>query len=177
LVYARVSLAHKDMEPELECFDAQSRKSEGFGELKGGFMATCSLGMCRLYAFRTLFRDLTMSWSTTLSTDCSTRDIFYSPSSARVFRWKSRLGRTVVFGYKLWRLSRLLPWLDVSKLRTLTEGGWTKVRSRRSCKLSTFDHAMSHIVPTTICRFVNQLYLRASSEKYVMYNVIQLKCF
>ncbi|KAF8503228.1 exosome complex exonuclease RRP40 [Hysterangium stoloniferum] len=48
LVYARVSLAHKDMEPELECFDAQTRKSEGFGELKNGFMVKCSLGMCRL---------------------------------------------------------------------------------------------------------------------------------
>ncbi|KAK0201878.1 exosome complex exonuclease RRP40 [Desarmillaria ectypa] len=47
LVYARVSLAHKDMEPELECFDAQTRKAEGFGELKGGFMVRCSLGMCR----------------------------------------------------------------------------------------------------------------------------------
>ncbi|KAJ7134722.1 exosome complex exonuclease RRP40 [Mycena epipterygia] len=48
LIYARISLAHKDMEPELECFDAQTRKSEGFGELKGGFMVRCSLGMCRL---------------------------------------------------------------------------------------------------------------------------------
>ncbi|CAK5284147.1 unnamed protein product [Mycena citricolor] len=48
LVYARVSLAHKDMEPELECFDAQTRKSAGFGELKGGFVTRCSLGMCRL---------------------------------------------------------------------------------------------------------------------------------
>ncbi|KAJ7600774.1 exosome complex exonuclease RRP40 [Mycena floridula] len=47
LVYARVSLAHKDMEPELECFDAQTRKAEGFGELKGGFMTRCSLRMCR----------------------------------------------------------------------------------------------------------------------------------
>ncbi|GLB38361.1 putative KH domain containing protein [Lyophyllum shimeji] len=47
LVYARVSLAHKDMEPELECFDAQTRKSEGFGELKGGFLVKCSLKMCR----------------------------------------------------------------------------------------------------------------------------------
>ncbi|KAF8636011.1 hypothetical protein AX15_000172 [Amanita polypyramis BW_CC] len=47
LVYARVSLAHKDMEPELECFDAQTRKSEGFGELKGGFVVRCSLKMCR----------------------------------------------------------------------------------------------------------------------------------
>ncbi|KAJ7819358.1 hypothetical protein B0H14DRAFT_2372667 [Mycena olivaceomarginata] len=47
LIYARVSLAHKDMEPELECFDAQTRKAEGFGELKGGFMVRCSLAMCR----------------------------------------------------------------------------------------------------------------------------------
>lgn len=47
LVYARVSLAHKDMEPELECFDAQTRKSEGFGELKGGFLVRCSLKLCR----------------------------------------------------------------------------------------------------------------------------------
>ena len=37
------------MDPELECFDAQTRKSEGFGELKGGFLVRCSLGMCRLY--------------------------------------------------------------------------------------------------------------------------------
>ncbi|OSD07413.1 exosome complex exonuclease RRP40 [Trametes coccinea BRFM310] len=48
LLYARVSLAHKDMEPELECFDAQTRKAEGFGELKGGFLVTCSLKMCRM---------------------------------------------------------------------------------------------------------------------------------
>ncbi|KAF5385653.1 hypothetical protein D9757_005565 [Collybiopsis confluens] len=47
LVYARVSLAHKDMEPELECFDAQTRKAEGFGELKSGFLVRCSLRMCR----------------------------------------------------------------------------------------------------------------------------------
>ncbi|KAH9941059.1 exosome complex exonuclease RRP40 [Amylocystis lapponica] len=48
LLYARVSLAHKDMEPELECFDAQTRKAEGFGELKGGFVVRCSLKMCRM---------------------------------------------------------------------------------------------------------------------------------
>ncbi|KAF9651331.1 hypothetical protein BDM02DRAFT_3139280 [Thelephora ganbajun] len=47
LLYARVSLAHKDMEPELECFDAQTRKSDGYGELKGGFVTGCSLKMCR----------------------------------------------------------------------------------------------------------------------------------
>lgn len=47
LLYARVSLAHKDMEPELECFDAQTRKAEGFGELKGGFLVKCSLQMSR----------------------------------------------------------------------------------------------------------------------------------
>ncbi|ESK95762.1 exosome complex exonuclease rrp40 [Moniliophthora roreri MCA 2997] len=47
LVYSRVSLAHKDMEPELECFDAQTHKAEGFGELKGGFLVRCSMRMCR----------------------------------------------------------------------------------------------------------------------------------
>lgn len=35
------------MEPELECFDAQTRKAEGFGELKGGFLVRCSLKMSR----------------------------------------------------------------------------------------------------------------------------------
>ena len=52
LLYARVSLAHKDMDPELECFDAQTRKAEGFGELKGGFVTHCSLQMSRLYYSR-----------------------------------------------------------------------------------------------------------------------------
>lgn len=47
LVYARVSLANRDMEPELECFDATTRKSEGFEELKGGTVFPCSLGMAR----------------------------------------------------------------------------------------------------------------------------------
>ncbi|KAG9051684.1 exosome non-catalytic core subunit rrp40 [Tulasnella sp. UAMH 9824] len=47
IVYARVSLAHKDMEPELECFDANTRKADGFGELKEGFMVQCSLRLCR----------------------------------------------------------------------------------------------------------------------------------
>ena len=46
-MYARVSLASKDLEPELECFDAQTRKAEGFGELKGGFVANCTLGLAR----------------------------------------------------------------------------------------------------------------------------------
>ena len=55
-MYARVSLAHKDMEPELECFDAQTRKSEGFGELKGGFIVRCSLKMCREYVVRFPFK-------------------------------------------------------------------------------------------------------------------------
>ena len=47
VVYARVSLSHKDMEPELECFDVNTGKAEGFGELKGGFIVQCSLRLCR----------------------------------------------------------------------------------------------------------------------------------
>jgi exosome complex component RRP40 len=38
------------MEPELECFDAQTHKADGFGELKDGFVLQCSLQMSRLYA-------------------------------------------------------------------------------------------------------------------------------
>ena len=47
VLYARVSLAHKDMEPELECFDAQTRKAGDYGELKGGFVVKCSLQLAR----------------------------------------------------------------------------------------------------------------------------------
>ncbi|KAF8713079.1 KH domain, partial [Rhizoctonia solani] len=47
VVYARVSLAHKDMEPELECFDAATHKSDGFGELKDGYIVSCNLATCR----------------------------------------------------------------------------------------------------------------------------------
>ncbi|CCO30743.1 Exosome complex component rrp40 AltName: Full=Ribosomal RNA-processing protein 40 [Rhizoctonia solani AG-1 IB] len=47
VVYARVSLAHKDMEPELECFDAATHKSDGFGELKDGYIVGCNLATCR----------------------------------------------------------------------------------------------------------------------------------
>lgn len=52
LVYSRVSLAHKDMDPELECFDAQTHKSEGFGELKDGLLVTCSLKMSRMWVLK-----------------------------------------------------------------------------------------------------------------------------
>ncbi|RUS17964.1 hypothetical protein BC937DRAFT_89304 [Endogone sp. FLAS-F59071] len=47
LVYARVSLANRDMEPELECINPTTGRADGFGELKGGFMFRCSLGLCR----------------------------------------------------------------------------------------------------------------------------------
>lgn len=36
------------MEPELECFAAESHKADGFGELKdGGMLVSCSLHMSR----------------------------------------------------------------------------------------------------------------------------------
>ncbi len=49
LVYARVSVANKDMEPELDCIHPSTGKSDGFGELKEGFMFKCSLGLARRY--------------------------------------------------------------------------------------------------------------------------------
>ncbi len=47
LVYARVSLANKYMDPELECTDKGSGLAAGFGGLKGGYMIKVSLGMAR----------------------------------------------------------------------------------------------------------------------------------
>ncbi|RXK41606.1 hypothetical protein M231_01105 [Tremella mesenterica] len=47
LVYGRVTLANRDMDPEIECFDPSTGKSEGFGELKEGLMVECSLQLCR----------------------------------------------------------------------------------------------------------------------------------
>lgn len=46
LVYGRITLANRDMEPEMECM-AASGKAEGFGELLDGFMTSVSLLSCR----------------------------------------------------------------------------------------------------------------------------------
>ena len=46
VVYARLSVANKDMEPELDCTDGAGR-STGLGTLTGGFMFSCSLGLTR----------------------------------------------------------------------------------------------------------------------------------
>ena len=49
LVYARVMLAVRDMEPELECVNPSTGKADGFGLLTGGFVVQCSIGMSRRY--------------------------------------------------------------------------------------------------------------------------------
>eukprot|EP00727_Mastigamoeba_balamuthi_P004208 m51a1_g13785 hypothetical protein (250) ;mRNA; r:328066-329012 len=46
LVYARVVVANRDMEPELECMSIR-KKAEGFGELFEGHVVRCSTGLCR----------------------------------------------------------------------------------------------------------------------------------
>ncbi|KAH3744624.1 Exosome component 3 [Pelomyxa schiedti] len=46
LVYARVKLASPDRDPELECMSVR-QKTDGFGELCGGYMTKCSLQVCR----------------------------------------------------------------------------------------------------------------------------------
>lgn len=48
LIYARVTVSSRDMEPEIECVDPATGKSDGFGELKGGYMVTASLQLARL---------------------------------------------------------------------------------------------------------------------------------
>lgn len=47
LVYARVSMAEKHMDPEIECVHPSTGKSEGLGELKGGMLFDISLGIAR----------------------------------------------------------------------------------------------------------------------------------
>jgi exosome complex component RRP40 len=47
LVYARVTLANKHMDPELECVSSSTGKSEGLGPLTGGMVFNVSLGMAR----------------------------------------------------------------------------------------------------------------------------------
>ncbi len=46
-MYGRVSLANKDMEPEVECVNHTTGKSAGFGLLKDGYVLKTSLNLCR----------------------------------------------------------------------------------------------------------------------------------
>lgn len=47
LVYARITLANKHMDPELECMSSSTGKSEGLGPLTGGMLFDISVGMAR----------------------------------------------------------------------------------------------------------------------------------
>lgn len=47
LVYARISMANKHMDPELECVHPSTGRSDGLGELKGGMVFDVSLGFAR----------------------------------------------------------------------------------------------------------------------------------
>jgi len=48
LVYARLLVANKDMEPELVCIDSDGRSS-GYGVLRGGFMIHTTTSLARKY--------------------------------------------------------------------------------------------------------------------------------
>lgn len=47
LVYARVSLADRNMDAEIECVSAATGKADGLGPLTGGMLFAISLGMAR----------------------------------------------------------------------------------------------------------------------------------
>ncbi|KAJ2538408.1 exosome non-catalytic core subunit rrp40 [Coemansia sp. RSA 1933] len=47
VVYGRVVVANSVMDPEIECYNSHTGKSEGYGELSGGFLFKCSLGLAR----------------------------------------------------------------------------------------------------------------------------------
>ncbi|KAI0487291.1 hypothetical protein F4859DRAFT_509862 [Xylaria cf. heliscus] len=52
LVYARVSLANRHMDPELECVSPTTGKADGLGPLVGGMLYDISLGMARRLLMR-----------------------------------------------------------------------------------------------------------------------------
>ncbi|KAH8169772.1 KH domain-containing protein [Sarocladium implicatum] len=47
LVYARVTLAHRHMDPEIECVSSSTGKADGLGPLNGGMLFSISQGMAR----------------------------------------------------------------------------------------------------------------------------------
>ena len=46
LVYCRVIVANKDMDPEVACVAANG-KAQGYGQLEGGILIKCSISLCR----------------------------------------------------------------------------------------------------------------------------------
>ncbi|KAI0425691.1 hypothetical protein F5Y09DRAFT_334777 [Xylaria sp. FL1042] len=52
LVYARVSMANRHMDPELECVSPTTGKADGLGPLVGGMLYDISLGMSRRLLMR-----------------------------------------------------------------------------------------------------------------------------
>lgn len=48
LVYCRVKVASRDMEPELSCMSVKGKR-EGFGPLEGGYMIKCDTCLAREY--------------------------------------------------------------------------------------------------------------------------------
>ncbi|KAI9799315.1 MAG: hypothetical protein M1825_004808 [Sarcosagium campestre] len=56
LVYARVSLADKHLDPELECVSASTGRADGLGPLKGGMVFDISVGMARRLMMSDLVR-------------------------------------------------------------------------------------------------------------------------
>ncbi|KAI8957103.1 hypothetical protein F5Y11DRAFT_340821 [Daldinia sp. FL1419] len=52
LVYARVCLANRHMDPELECVSPSTGKADGLGPLNGGMLFDISLGMSRRLLMR-----------------------------------------------------------------------------------------------------------------------------
>lgn len=57
LVWARVSLANKHMDPELECVNSATGKADGMGPLNGGMLFTVSLGFSRRLLMRKVTSD------------------------------------------------------------------------------------------------------------------------
>jgi exosome complex component RRP40 len=62
LVYARMIVANKDMEPEISCMTG-SGKAEGFGPLNGGYMIKTSTGLARQCVPESTFSSIMETYS------------------------------------------------------------------------------------------------------------------
>ena len=121
------------MEPELECFDAQTHEAEGFGELKEGFLVRCGLKMprkCMIFFINGL---------------CSRRvfyptdpNYFLLPLLGSRFPLDSATGVMGGFGLKPRRLSSESLRLDIWRLLTLRPGRW---RYGPKCDQEIYQHS------------------------------------
>lgn len=96
LVYARISMADKHMDPELECVHPGTGRADGLGELKGGMVFDVSLGMAR----RLIMPDPAKQGCVVLLEECAEKIPFEIAvgRNGRIWVDAGDVGRTLMIG-------------------------------------------------------------------------------